>query len=350
MRVLFDFVPNHTGIGFWAFQDVVENGPESPYWDWYFIWEWPFAPGDGSAYEGWWGLGSLPKLNTENPEVKGYLFDVALHWLDFGFDGFRVDVPNELPNAHEFFAELRALVKAKHPEAYMVGEIWQLAPEWVKGDQFDSLMNYALGRDVLLPYAQGKTDGEWAAAELGRYFGTYGENVTAMGFNLVSSHDTARVVTELGGGNFGETPSPEAIERLKLLSTLLYALPGAPVVFQGDERGVLGEKEFYDAQRYPIQWDKADQDLFVHYRGLAELRREILALTESPIRLYATQGSILAFFRGEEDEVLVMANNASRLAALDLPPGDWRLLGAEVTFRGRVIVPPLQAWILVRGG
>jgi len=52
MRVIFDFVPNHTGLGFWAFQDVVRRGPASPYWNWYFIKRWPFTPGDGQTYEG----------------------------------------------------------------------------------------------------------------------------------------------------------------------------------------------------------------------------------------------------------------------------------------------------------
>jgi len=348
MRVIFDFVPNHTGIGFWAFQDVVQNGPESLYWDWYFVRKWPFLPGDGNAYEGWWGLGSLPKLNTANPEVKTYLFAVVLHWLDFGFDGLRVDVPNEVINAHGFFSELRGLVKARHPKAYMVGEIWQLDPSWLQGDQFDSLMNYALGRDVLLPYARGNADGEHTLAELSRYFATYGENVAAMGFNLVGSHDTSRVLTDLGGGDFGDPPAPEAIKRLKLLSTLLYALPGAPVIFQGDERGILGEKGFHDAQRYPIQWDVVNEELLAHYIGLAQMRRAIPALTSSAIRAYAAKEGVLAFLRGEEDEVLVVANNAPRLASLELPPGNWRLVGGEAIFRGRVVVPPVQAWILAR--
>lgn len=174
MRVIFDFVPNHVGIGFWAFQDVVARGPESPYWDWFFIWKWPFLPGDPTAYESWWALGNLPKLNTLNPEVAEYLYEVALHWLRFGFEGIRVDVPNELLNAPAFFRELRARVKAEFPEAWLVAEIWQLEPAWVKGDQFDALMNYAVGRGVLLPYAQGRMDAERAFLELSRYLGSVG--------------------------------------------------------------------------------------------------------------------------------------------------------------------------------
>jgi len=344
MRVILDFVPNHIGLGFWAFQDVVKKGKDSPYWDWYFIHKWPFSPGDPSSYEAWWGVGSLPKLNTGNPEVKEYLFKVVRRWLNFGADGWRVDVPNELVKAKEFFDEMRQLVKMEKEDAYLLAEIWQLDPSWVQGDQFDSLMNYALGRDILLNFARGSIDGENTLASLSRYFGTYGENVTAMGFNLVSSHDTGRILTDLGGGNFGDLPEPEGVERLMLLSTLLYAMPGAPVIFQGDERSILGEKEFYDAQRYPIQWGTVDENLLSHYKKLAQLRREILALTSSVIRIYYGKGNLLSFFRGEQgkDEVLIVANNGTETEKFVLPYGNWRFVTEGEVLQGTIYISPLQ--------
>jgi len=350
MRVILDFVPNHTGLGFWAFQDVVRSGENSPYWDWYFIHNWPFSPGDPSAYETWWGVGSLPKLNTVNPEVKEYLFKVVSHWLNFGADGWRVDVPNELVKAKEFFNEMRQLAKKEKEDAYLLAEIWQLDSSWVKGDQFDSLMNYALGRDILLNFARGSIDGENTLASLSRYFGTYGENVTAMGFNLVSSHDTGRILTNLGGGNFGDLPEPEAVERLMLLSTLLYAMPGAPVIFQGDERSILGEKEFYDAQRYPIQWDTVDENLLSHYKKLAQLRQGIPALTSSVIRIYYGKGNLLSFFRGEQgkDEVLIVVNNGTETEKFELPSGNWRFITEGEVLQETIYISPLQVRIFER--
>jgi len=348
MRVIFDFVPNHTGVGFWAFQDVVKRGPESPYWDWYFIHRWPFTPGDGTAYEGWWGLGSLPKLNTANPEVFGHLLQVALYWLDFGFDGMRIDVPNELVNAKEFFAHLRAEAKAKKPDCYIVGEIWQIAPEWVRGDLFDSLMNYALGRDILLRYAKGELSGEEALARLSRYYAAYGENVTAMGFNLVSSHDTSRMLSDLGGGDLNDTPSAEVLARFKLLVTLLYTQPGMPVIFQGEERGLLGQKGNFDAQRYPIPWDRLNSEVFAHFRKLAQWRAALPELTESKIRVFSAKGPVLAYFRGEGDRVVVVANNSSRPVPFPLPEGRWQVLESGAVLQKSTIVPPLHAWVLVR--
>lgn len=347
MRVILDLVPNHTGLGFGAFQDIIKNGKDSPYWDWYFVHKWPFSPGDPQAYEAWWGVGSLPKLNTGNPQVKEYLFKVVRHWLNFGADGWRVDVPNELVKAKEFFNEMRQLVKMEKPDAYFIAEIWQLDPSWVQGDQFDSLMNYALGRDILLNFAKGSVDGESTLANLSRYFGTYGENVTVMGFNLVSSHDTGRILTDLGGGNFGDLPNREAVERLKLLSTLLYAMPGAPVIFQGDEQGILGEKEFYDAHRYPIQWEIVDEGLISHYKELAQLRQEMPVLTGSVIRTYTGKDHLLSFSRGEsgKGEILIVANSGTKPITFELPPGIWRSVTEGETLPGTINIPSLQVKI-----
>ena len=350
IRVIFDFVPNHCGIGNQHFLDVWKNGNQSPYWDWFFIKQWPFKLGDGKAYLGWWGIGSLPKLNTANPEVREYLIGAALHWLDFGFDGIRVDVPNEVLDPETFFSELRRQVKERHPDAYLVGEIWALSPEWVKGDRFDSLMNYALGRDILLNYARGYLSGEAAMKMMGRYYASYGENVVAMGFNLVGSHDTSRALTDLGGGSLGDTPTDESIQRLKLLSTLLYTLPGTPVTFQGDERGLLGDKNHYDEQRYPIQWDQVNGDVLNHYKALAELRRKTPALRSSAVRFYTAEGGMMAFFRGHGDEVLVVANSWRKPAELQLPPGKWKVVWpgnyTAGLVSGAIEVPPVSVLVL----
>jgi len=350
IRVIFDFVPDHSGIGHWAFLDVAARGRASPYWNWYFIKKWPFKLGDGKAYAGWWGIGSLPKLNTMNPAVENYLLGAVMYWLNFGFDGVRVDTPSDLINADQFFSEMRKRVKAKYPNAYLVGEIWTLSPDWVSGDRFDSLMNYALGRDILLPYAKGSVGGEVTMGMLGKYYAAYGENVVAMGFNLVDSHDTSRVLTDLGGGNLGDTPKPDAVKRLKLLSTLLYTLPGMPVTFQGDECGFLGNKNHYDEQRYPIQWDKCNQSLVNHYRNLAKLRESVPALTSSKIEFYTAKDGVLAFFRGHHNEALVIANNENNATLIKLPEGTWKEVwptgGGSV--KGEIKVPPVSVLVLVR--
>jgi len=353
IRVIFDFVPNHTGLGFWAFRDVVEKGPNSPYWNWYFIKKWPFKPGDATAYEAWWGVPSLPKLNTGNPAVRRYLIEVAKYWVGFGFDGVRVDVPTELIAAKDFFKALKAELKKVRPDVYLVGEIWDLRPDWVGREGFDSLMNYALGRKVLLTYAKGKpqafANGKRALLGISEFYAKMPEASAAMGFNLIASHDTSRLLTDLGGGKFGDVPGPEARKREALAFALLFSMPGVPVVWQGDECAFLGEKDPYDKQRYPIQWQACDQAMAGTYRLLANLRRDLKALSSPVIRSYYGKGPLLAFFRGEPgpDEVLVVFNNAEKEAVMPLPPGGWQDVLEVRTFRKEVKMPPLS-WRYLR--
>lgn len=335
IRVLFDFVPNHTGLGFFAFQDVVRRGPASPYWNWYFVRRYPFTPGDASAYEAWWGVGSLPKLNTGSPEVRAYLLGVAERWVRFGFDGVRVDAPEDLLEAPAFFRELKRRLRAVNPEAYLVGEIWRRAPGWV-GDAFDSLMNYAIGRDIVLRYAQGLHPalfgGPRALSLLAETYALYPEAAAAMGFNLISSHDTSRLLSDLGGS------APKA----RLAWALLFALPGTPMVWQGEECGLLGEKEPLDLQRRPIPWEACNQDFRAYLQGLYRLKAQEPALRGSSFATYLAEGGLLSFFRGEGEERLLLAfNNQSAPATLPLPQGSWRDLLTGEVFQGQAEVPGL---------
>ncbi|WP_299428845.1 alpha-amylase family glycosyl hydrolase [uncultured Meiothermus sp.] len=348
IKTIFDFVPNHTGLGHWAFQDVVRKGRESRFWDWYFIRTWPFTPGDGRAYVGWANLGSLPKLNTFNPEVQDYLIRVSRFWLRSGFDGIRVDVANEI--AVDFVRKWRTELKALKPDVYLVGEVWDLRPEFLQGDQFDSLMNYPVGRGGSPPafggalgFARGGPlqHGRRILGELARVYATYPEAVAAMSFNLIGSHDTPRVLTDLGGGRLGETPSAEPLARLKLASAVLYALPGASMFFQGEECGFTGERGQWpinELYRYPIQWNQCRADVLRHYQLLGRLRSQTAAFRTPVFRTYLGEGPLMAFLRGESGpgEVLAAFNNSPDPAVLRLPEGQWRDLVEGRVYQAQV--------------
>lgn len=359
MRVIFDFVPNHTGLGFFAFQDVVKNGRASQYWNWYTIRQWPFRPGDPSAYDTFSGVGSLPKLNTANPEVKKYLLEVAEHWMRFGFDGLRVDYPQGIVNREDFYRDLRRVVKGVKPDAYIVAEIWARDPSWLQGDQADSLMNYAIGRDIVLRFARGGGvalySGRRALADLVRIYTDYPEAVVGQGWNLIGSHDTPRVLTDLGGGALGDTPSPESLARLRLAMGLLYALPGMPIFFQGDECGFTGEAGQYpvnELYRYPIQWDRCNPDVLEFYQRLGKVRAGLAALQGPAFRAYAGEGAVLAFLRGEPGQEVVLAafNKGSEPANLALPGGTWRDALSGQTFQSQAELPAIGFRYLVRAG
>ena len=355
IRVIFDFVPDHVGVCFEPFLDVYRNGRNSSYWSWFIVYKWPFSLGDGSAYKGWWGLGSLPQLNVLNNEVKKYLINVALYWLEFGFDGLRIDTPLDVIDNWNFFRQLRQAVKERFPEAYIVGEIWENRPDWTRGDTFDSLMNYYLGRTILLPYARGATSGEVTAMLMADYYLGIGVNVAGMNFNIITSHDTSRLLTELGAGPLGSQPTPLHVKMLKMLTTIQYTLPGTPVVYMGDERGYTGDKNRYDEQRYPILWDVYNPEILEHYKQLGALKNLVEPLYTSIIRILPTEGSLLAYTRGYGDEILVVANNDKvNRAVFEIPFGTWRIIfvshsSEEVVLQGRELtIPPLTAVVLER--
>ena len=327
MRVMWDFVPNHTGVGHWAFQDAVAKGASSPYWSW-FTFKVPAGQiqvGNGNHYEAWWGFGSLPKLNTRNPAVLEHLMQVVRHWTQFGFDGIRVDVPGDIANRAEFFQAFRKTAKGINADVYLVGEIWQRGPEWLQGDQFDALMNYAIGQDVIERFARGELTGSAATQAMGQLYGEYPEASAAMQFNLISSHDNARLLTKMGGGPLGGTASATSLARHRLASAMLYALPGMPVTFQGDECAFLGTGGGREENRYPLQWPKCDPVMVAHYQQLAALRRDIGALASPVIRFHRAEGSMVSWFRGEPDssEALAIFNAGSTSGSVALPAGTW---------------------------
>ena len=136
IRVVLDGVFNHCSRGFFAFTDLLENGSESAYLNWFHVKKFPlnaYQPGKARQYSTWWGYKSMPKFNTDNPAVRRYILDVARYWIEQGADGWRLDVPNEIDD-DAFWAEFRQVVKSANPEACLIGEIWTADPAgWVKG-------------------------------------------------------------------------------------------------------------------------------------------------------------------------------------------------------------------------
>ncbi|WP_324715658.1 glycoside hydrolase family 13 protein [Carboxydochorda subterranea] len=286
MRLILDAVFNHTGETFWAFRDVAEKGPASPYFHWYYVYEWPLRR-DPPSYACWWNLPHLPKLNTAHPEVRAYLFRVTRYWMELGADGWRLDVPNELEPG--FWPEWRKLVKSLKPDAYIVGEIWHEASGYLSGEQFDAVMNYPL-RDALLDFFVRRSIGP---VELWQRLGHLARAYPAPAFltlmNVLGSHDTERVRTAAGG-------SSQAVRAMMLF---VAAFPGLPTVYYGDEAGMTGGKDPDCRQCFP--WDERRQDLptWRWVRRLARLRKQVGALARGDLAVVEVAGSsdVVAFGR-----------------------------------------------------
>lgn len=372
IKVILDGVFNHAGRGFFQFNDILENGPQSPYIDWFHIHAFPlhaYEPELGLGYRAWWDLPELPKFETSYTAVREFLWDVGTYWLDFGIDGWRMDVPNEIDD-DTFWQEFRRRCRAINPEAYLIAEIWGDASRWLKGDQFDAVTNYELTRAILgfvgvnsLNQEEIKKSGYNAISPLGaRDFAKivtglqskYRADVVDVQFNILGSHDTPRILTVLG--------EDEPAVRLALLFLMTY--PGAPCVYYGDEIGLKGKHDPYNRQGMPWQqrgdWNGA---LLEYTRHLIRLRQEHPALRRGSYRqLQASEGQY-TFARALHGEYFIIVLNANRhhhrlnISAADHPwlKGEFRdllsglsatldhgmLTGCEIPGRSGAVFRPL---------
>jgi len=332
IRVVLDGVFNHTGRGFLQFNDILENGPDSPYLDWFTVTGFPlraYEVESGPNYAAWWNLSALPKLNVNTPAVREFLWDVGQYWIERGADGWRLDVPSEI-NDDAFWLEFRRRVKAANPEAYIVGEIWGDARRWIRGGQFDAVMNYLFAKACMgffladslderltigLSYAPvPRLDGPAFAQAIADMLALYPEPNNLVQLNLLDSHDTARFLS-LGRGD----------EKALCLAALFQmAFVGAPCIYYGDEIGLAGGRD-PDCRRGMV-WDQRqwNTSLLDSYKRLIGLRRERVALRRGTYTgLYALD-KVVAFGRRYGTEACVVAlNSGRRPVTVDLPLYDY---------------------------
>ena len=304
VRVVLDGVFNHCGRGFFAFTDMLENGEHSPYKDWFHVKKFPlnaYGPGEAENYLAWWKYKSLPKFNTNNPQVRKYLFDVARYWLEQGVDGWRLDVPNEIDD-DTFWEEFRHVVKSANPDAYLVGEIWSVDPRWVGDKHFDGLMNYPL-RDALLRllYAGTLDMPQFVEKVEGLLTAYPRENVHAM-YVPLGSHDTERLFTKV----------EKSTVKAKLAFLFQMAYPGAPAVYYGDEIGLEGGKDPDCRRAFP--WDENQWNIELRHwaKTLIALRKRYPALRRGDYQrlLMDDKNGRYVFARTLGEEKIIAAMNA----------------------------------------
>jgi glycosidase len=306
MRVILDGVFNHCGRGFYAFNDLMENEGHSPYLDWFHVRRFPLqAYGHDPAenYLGWWNLKSLPKFNTNNAEVRSYLLRVAAYWIEQGADGWRLDVPNEI-NDDSFWAEFEAVVKRVNPEAYLIGEIWEVDPRWVSPGHFDGLINYPF-RAALLDLMNGAPGGPSAfGGRLEAIVKAYPSENNLAHLVPVGTHDTERIRTALG----------RSAAKARLAMLLQFAFPGVPCIYYGDEIGLEGGKDPASRAAFPWEeheWDQATRRLV---QKLARLRRTLPELCQGGYRrlIEDDEAGICAFARAIDRRGVIVAVNTTR--------------------------------------
>ena len=378
MRVIIDGVFNHVGNTFWAFRDVVKNQQKSPYKDWFLIksWDNPATPENEFEYQGWYGVRDLPELREdENGLVAGareHIKAVVQRWMDpngdgdpsDGIDGWRLDVA-EMVNMN-FWRDFRRWVKAINPDAYITGEVWwedwrnnkifNAAP-WLQGDAFDAVMNYRFAQAVkqfVIDQKQQITATGFVNKLQAIYHDYPKENVYVLQ-NLMDSHDVDRLASQIINPDrwydHVANPSqnadydvrkPTAAERRKqrLIVALQMTLPGAPMIYYGDEAGMWGGDD--PDCRKPMVWPelnyepeashplgkprpvdavKFDDDLFQWYKKLIRIRTTNTPLALGDIDFFQIDDTAkwLAFKRSLAGENLfVLVNNRDMAATREL--------------------------------
>lgn len=319
IKVLFDAVFNHSGKTFAPFVDVMEKGEKSRYKDWFHVREYPLQVKDGvPSYDTFAFEPLMPKLNTENPEVKEYLLKVAEFWIkEVGIDGWRLDVANEVD--HAFWRDFRKVVKAANPDAYILGEIWHESSAWLQGDQFDAVMNYPFTEAVLDFVVRGTLDAEGFANAIGKQLSRYPLQASEVAFNLLDSHDTPRLLTLCDGNK----------AKMKLAALFQFTYSGTPCIYYGDEVGLDGGPD--PDCRKCMEWDPKhqDHDLFAFYQKLIKVRKQLAPLRTGSLKFLLAEkgGSKLAYERVQNGEkVLVLLNNYDAGQTFTIPADGkmWR--------------------------
>jgi cyclomaltodextrinase len=303
IRVLLDFVPNHTGRGHHLFRDAIEkDGDAAAY---YRFWQWPHY------YRSFSDVIALPELDTGNRTVQDHLVRVAQHWLTaYGADGIRCDHVTGVDPA--FWVELRRGLREVKPDALILGEATGTG-DWLAryAGRLDAIFDFDLAYYLRQALARGRMDAGAFASWLDQRDDAYPGLAVA---TLLDNHDMNRFMW-MANGN---------AERVKLAATLLMTLPGMPVIYYGTEVGLSqrhdGEIENAEA-RLPMLWGgDQNQDLLEHFQRLGRWRRASQALRRGDRRTVLADKEVFAFERVAGDERVVVALNFSdQPQSRDLP-------------------------------
>ncbi len=329
MRVMLDGVFNHTGAksryfnqdGFYPTLGAAQS-PASPYASWYNFHPFP------SEFDAWWGIKDLPAVNESEKSYVNFIAagenSIVRRYLRAGASAWRLDVADELPD--EFIAEIRRAMR-DFPDSFLLGEVWEDASSkiayekrrrYLLGHELHGVMNYPF-RTALLDFLR---DGD--AAAFRERMETLRENYPRSAYysamNFLSTHDTPRLLTVLGcshspadradRGRYRLSPTERerAKALMKLAALVMFAFPGSPTIYYGDEAGLEGFEDPFNRRTYP--WGREDTDLLAYFRTLGTLRRDSEALSSGEIDYLATDGALLAFRRSTWYDTAIAAVNA----------------------------------------
>ncbi len=280
IKIILDGVFSHTGSNskyfdkLGTFGNGAYNCPDSPYRSWYDFKEYPHE------YTSWWGIKTLPCVNEMDEGFRNFIINdensVISHWMNLGADGFRLDVADELPD--EFISAFRSRLKSINSDALLIGEVWEDASNKISynkrrryftGGELDSVMNYPF-RNCIINYVKNNDDGTRFKEVVMTIAENYPKEVLLTLMNMLSTHDTLRILSALScekapedknalaGYTMSENARIDACMRLRVATFLQFMLPGMPCIYYGDEIGTEGFGDPFC--RGFFRWDKVENN------------------------------------------------------------------------------------------
>ena len=319
MKVVLDAVFNHCSDRMMQFCDVMEKGTESKFFDWFVI-KGDTVDQKKMNYETFAACEYMPKLNTSNKEVQEFLLNIGTHYItEYDIDGWRLDVSDEI--SHHFWRVFRERIKDVKPDAVIIGENWHDANNYLRGDQYDSIMNYAFTKACLDYFAFGTKNAKEMAWKLNEILMRNTDAVNDMMLNLLDSHDTHRFFKEVGKDRF----------KMKAALALLFLFKGAPCMFYGTE--ILTEGGYDPDCRRCMDWEKTTmdgeyRDVFELIKILSDIRKD-KAYAEGKISIYEKSNVFILTNTGMNNEIKLYINNTSKIQVVDavsLQPHSFMIL------------------------
>ncbi|HEL1556776.1 TPA: alpha-glycosidase [Streptococcus suis] len=315
IKIMLDAVFNHIGHSSKQWQDVIKNGEDSKYKDWFHIQKFPVTTKNlmnnrELTYHAFAFQGGMPKLNTSNHEVKKYLLDIATYWVkNFDIDAWRLDVANEID--HEFWKDFRKAVLAIKPSLYILGEIWHSSQPWLNGDEFHAVMNYPLSDSIKEYFLTREKSVENFVSDLAAQSFYYKRQVTEVMFNLLDSHDTERILTTAQG----------ELSRVKAALLFLFLQIGTPCIYYGTELAMIGgpdpdcrrampwekysnENEFYNFVKKIITVRKKYSNLIT----FGHQKIEIIDQDVIRVSYYDKDTKLIAYFNSSNNDISIQPN------------------------------------------
>ena len=357
MKVILDGVFNHCGsFNKWMDRERIYEGEkdyepgayisaDSPYRSYFRFFKegpenWPY----NGNYDGWWGHDTLPKLNYEDSvKLENYILYIGRKWVSppYNVDGWRLDVAADLGRSneynHDFWKKFRTAVKDANPNALILAEHYGDPSDWLKGDEWDTVMNYDAFMEPITWFLTGMEKHSDEAREellgnIDNFIGSMAHHMSNMltpslqvAMNELSNHDHSRFLTRTNHmvgrvEHLGPEAANEYVNKAVMREAVVMQMTwvGAPTIYYGDEAGVCGFTDPDNRRTYP--WGREDHELIAFHKEAIRIHKEHPALRTGSLKILGGEENVLSYarFKGN-DRIVIVINNRSERTEVKVP-------------------------------